>query len=468
MECLVTKLKGTVNDSTLLGLNELRLTLHYEDGFASNALKLRVANSAIIKALGGKMISLSNGSGYSPSVEIPANVFTPIYFQEGDTEISIPNKYDLQRIQNEVENGIYLKNLDIDSLKYCKNLSTINSIVDSGIHGNIESLSNTPLTMLVLINNNAEAGKIRGDISVLDNIPTKNIQDVFSGVTGELKKITKYLVLFMASEENDASLNVISESDVDAECSNVQVKMNVRNLNLNWLSKCHAIKSLGNLFSDTDKDVNVSGNVCTLAKDLNIAGSIFIKNAKGTDVQTLSDLPNSVYFLTQANRLGNKSLLLPLSWNGNTSGRTDLLALENVHFKTGTAQFIKDMSKCNNSHTSQNYYQAISIALADDLTQSAAQEDSELQDAISTLQGKGVTVSMVYSDTATNSISLMSAKEASKYGIVYKGKELIVEPTDTSKELIAPANDCLYQEFDTYEEAQAYVDANGLEYRQSE
>lgn len=56
----------------------------------------------------------------------------------------------------------------------------------------------------------------------------------------------------------------------------------------------------------------------------------------------------------------------------------------------------------------------------------------------------------------------MSEREAAKYGIVYKGKELIVEPADITKTLIAAANDCTYKEFDTLEEAQAFVSSNGL------
>lgn len=268
--------------------------------------------------------------------------------------------------------------------------------------------------------------------------------------------------MFITSEEDGTSLNVISENNVDADCSNFQTQMNVKSLNLNWLSKCKNLKSLSNLFSDTRKDINVSGNVCTLARDLNISGSIYIKNAKGTDVQTLSDLPNSVYFLTQTNNIIDKSLLLPLTWSGNTNSRTDLLALENVHFKSGTAQFIKDMSNLDNAHTSQPYLQRISIALADDLTSSAASADGALQTAISTLQEKGVTVSIVYSDTTANGIALMSAKEAPKYGIVYKGKELIIEPADTRKTLIAPANDCTYKEFATKEEAYNFIKSANL------
>lgn len=462
MECLVTKLKGVVSDSSLMGLNELRLTFHSGSDDTQKYVNLTFNEETTVKALNGGQISLRDGSGFASSVKVNANSATRVYFKEGDTEVSIPNKHALTAIHND---KTILSDLDLDSLKYCENLASINCIVDSGVHGDFESLKNLPLSMLVLVNNDTvDYGNVIGDISFLDNIATKNVQRIFSGVTGELKKITRYLILFITSEEDGTSLNVISENNVDANCSNFQTQMNVKSLNLNWLSKCKNLKSLSNLFSDTGKDINVSGNVCTLARDLNISGSIYIKNAKGTDVQTLSDLPNSVYFLTQTNKIIDKSLLLPLTWSGNTNSRTDLLALENVHFKSGTAQFIKDMANLDNAHTSYPYLQRISIALADDLTSSAAAGDNTLQTAISTLQRKGVTVSIGYSDTAANGIAVMSALDvdAPKYGIVYKGKELIIEPADTNKALIAPANDCTYKEFNSLEEAKAFIASNGL------
>lgn len=462
MECLVTKLKGVVSDSSLMGLNELRLTFHSGSDDTQKYVNLTFNEETTVKALNGGQISLQDGSGFASSVKVNANSATRVYFKKGDTEVSISNKHALTAIYND---KTILSDLDLDSLKYCENLASINCIVDSGVHGDFESLKNLPLSMLVLVNNDTvDYGNVIGDISFLDNIATKNVQRIFSGVTGELKKITRYLILFITSEEDGTSLNVISENNVDADCSNFQTQMNVKSLNLNWLSKCKNLKSLSNLFSDTRKDINVSGNVCTLARDLNISGNIYIKNAKGTDVQTLSDLPNSVYFLTQTNNIIDKSLLLPLTWSGNTNSRTDLLALENVHFKSGTAQFIKDMANLDNAHTSYSYLQRISIALADDLTSSAAAGDNALQTAISTLQGKGVTVSIGYSDTAANGIAVMSALDvdAPKYGIVYKGKELIIEPADTNKALIAPANDCTYKEFNSLEEAKAFIASNGL------
>lgn len=177
MECLVTKLKGVVSDSSLMGLNELRLTFHSGSDDTQKYVNLTFNEETTVKALNGGQISLQDGSGFASSVKVNANSATKVYFKEGDTEVSIPNKHALTAIYNE---KTILSDLDLDSLKYCENLTSINCIVDSGVHGDFESLKNLPLSMLVLVNNDTvDYGNVIGDISFLDNIATKNVQRIF-------------------------------------------------------------------------------------------------------------------------------------------------------------------------------------------------------------------------------------------------------------------------------------------------
>lgn len=463
MECLVTKLKGVVSDSSLMGLNELRLTFHSGSDDTQRYVSLTFNGETTVKALNGGQISLQAGSGFASSVKVNANSATNVYFKEGDTEVSIPNKHALTAIYND---KIILSDLDLDSLKYCENLASINCIVDSGVHGDFESLKNLPLSTLVLINNDtANSGNVTGDVSFLDNVATKNISAIFSSVTGTLKKLTTYNGLRIFVEDNSSWIDIASESDVDVSLTTLSVQTNMRNFDVDWLQKT-SIRNLS-ITGGTQQyaDITISGNLTKLYADKGITSSeLSLKGVKGTDVQDLSELPLTCYFVSEGSASKFSSALIPFTWNGNTKSRTGIIALENVHFKSNTAQFIKDMSTLNNEHTSQSYYQAITICLADDLTSSAASSDGVLQTAISTLQGKGVTVSIGYSDTAANGIALMSALDvdAPKYGIVYKGKELIIEPADTSKTLIAPANDCTYKEFNSLEEAKAFVSSNGL------
>lgn len=213
-------------------------------------------------------------------------------------------------------------------------------------------------------------------------------------------------------------------------------------------------------------DSRCDGDLIDALNGKSLSGNyLYLYRIITTSEQTLNKLHSNIYGI--ACWLKDRKYM-PLVWTTPTTQRNYILSISSGHIKSGTAQFIKDMSKLSlNPSATDNYQRKIDV-ISDDLTSSAASGDSELQTAISTLQEKGVTVSIEYSDTAVNGIAVMSAKKAPKYGIVYKDKELIVEPSDISRTLIAPANDCTYKEFDSYEEAQAYVDAHGLEYRKSE
>lgn len=51
---------------------------------------------------------------------------------------------------------------------------------------------------------------------------------------------------------------------------------------------------------------------------------------------------------------------------------------------------------------------------------------------------------------------------ANKYAIVYKGNELVIEPTDLRNATVSAANDCSYKEFDTLEDAQMFIKSANL------
>lgn len=60
-------------------------------------------------------------------------------------------------------------------------------------------------------------------------------------------------------------------------------------------------------------------------------------------------------------------------------------------------------------------------------------------------------------------------KLTKKYKVVHEGKQMVL-PLDREGDnaVVYPSVNATAVEFDTYEEAKAYVDAHGLEYRQSE
>ena len=60
-------------------------------------------------------------------------------------------------------------------------------------------------------------------------------------------------------------------------------------------------------------------------------------------------------------------------------------------------------------------------------------------------------------------------KLTKKYKVVHEGTKMVFPLTEEGDNAeVFPAVNATAVEFDSYEEAQAYVDANGLEYRKSE
>lgn len=60
-------------------------------------------------------------------------------------------------------------------------------------------------------------------------------------------------------------------------------------------------------------------------------------------------------------------------------------------------------------------------------------------------------------------------KLTKKYKVVHEGTKMVFPLTEEGDNAeVFPSVNATAVEFDTYEEAQAYVDAHGLEYKQSE
>ena len=60
-------------------------------------------------------------------------------------------------------------------------------------------------------------------------------------------------------------------------------------------------------------------------------------------------------------------------------------------------------------------------------------------------------------------------KLTKKYKVVHEGKQMVLPLREEGDNAVVyPSVNATAVEFDTYEEAKAYVDAHGLEYKQSE
>lgn len=447
MDCLVTKLKGTVDDTSLLKMGEMRLkksmVSSWNDKVQSFVIKFNEPVTLSIIGDGyftdkegttnkGKNLSISTGNSVS------------VYVSNGDFEISIPNKYAISRFNfNSGEGDDTLdaemnksKSFDVASLNYSNDLAYL-SLANTGAYGdargwNFPMLENVYLANSDIVLNTKAIGTLKLVKDVIAN--ALNID----GDISELSGLTAIQTLNLS--QTDISGDVASLSGLDT--------LLVLNIN-NCASVYGSLSSFTSLTKLTQLNLSytgVTGSVDSLSALADLASlSIAGLNVTGD----VSKLPNKIAFISGAGNTG-----AGFTWRSTRSGSAYIIALEQVNLGSYVDAMLNNQANCQigyTGHDSEPWYKVISAT---------GTRTSASDSAISTLQEKGFTVTVPVA-TDAKSISTMSL-DSGNYGIAYKDKELIVEPVDLTKMQIYPAKGVSVQKFDTLENAEKFIVSSGL------
>ena len=191
--CLVTKLKGTVQNSNLLRVGELRICVHKIDNpnGETQRINLNFTEDVKLEIIGdGYFTNATLVSNLGKSLTAKANTESLVYVSNGDFEIAILNKYALTKINTRTNKKTAIK--DIADLKYSSSLSYlgINSVENIGYLSDIKSLKT--LTYLSVSNANIEGSL--SDLESLTNlgyIIIGNTSNKLTGNVSSLKAMTK-------------------------------------------------------------------------------------------------------------------------------------------------------------------------------------------------------------------------------------------------------------------------------------
>ena len=215
-KCLVTKLAGSVNNSSLLKLGEIKVT--------SNLTTIGNPNDYIrVDGSVDKPVTLKMETGYfrasknsNDSIGTELTVDSPmeIFPSTGEHVISVIPKYNIQWLQNVV--------MDIDNLKFSKNLT--NLILSPSSCGDISSLKDLVMLKTLDIKN----AKIHGDISSLKH----------------LIKLTSFTLLNIQISGDIASLGTLTNMFFFELSSTDKIVGNISSLKT--LSKLNRFKILSN------------------------------------------------------------------------------------------------------------------------------------------------------------------------------------------------------------------------------
>lgn len=376
-KCLVTKLKGSSNNTELLKIGEMRIKFSKSPSTTSGkGFSLKFKETVTINILGeGYFTDSAYSENKGNTLVCNKDTLTKVYVSNHDMEISIPNKYALTSLYSNDKFGansskVMSAYLDLDSLKYSKGMDFL--VVD-GFHvtGNIDSLKE--LSSLMYLNlNNSEA----------------------TGNSNALKNLVKLTYLSLNNTNFEGNIDAFKDL----------ASIGVLSLNNTKLSgNIDSIKELSNLSSLNLINTNITGSIDSLSKAKKLIGfSLQNANSKYTgSINSFNDFTRLNSISIQYAKLTGDLALLPstvtfmsLPYNSEsvftwtkrpTSAK--VIAIEGAPPIVNIDKMLQDQAACQIGFdgSSPSYFKIISATG----TRSSASDA-----AVQTLQSKGYTVSI--------------------------------------------------------------------------
>lgn len=183
--CLVTKLKGIVDNKSLRKLDEL--IIDYTAGAATDYSKQKVKidsslGSPEIRVIGSKLVDTSGSDAQSTLGEN--------YVSNFDCHIYIDKRELLSDLSFDGERFAF----NLSYLLYCKNMANFTGSNSSGVKGDISCFKGTPKIKRISLYGDTN---VRGDISVLENYDIEQlILHSCPNITGTLDSLLNSTSLF--------------------------------------------------------------------------------------------------------------------------------------------------------------------------------------------------------------------------------------------------------------------------------
>jgi len=178
--CLVTKLKGIVDNDNLKKFGVLTLNIAEAD---SGGNRLVISGQVTGKArIIGNGHFTNTGSTFDPSGDIGTEVNIPFqgWSSNGNYKIEIDDKYNLSGTFNSGNS----QSLDLSDLMYN---TAFTRFTMKGCEGDIIALINkNPLLTTVICNNTENPSKVYGNLGDLESVNITNLNLSYSGITGNL------------------------------------------------------------------------------------------------------------------------------------------------------------------------------------------------------------------------------------------------------------------------------------------
>ena len=193
--CLVTKLNGSVDNTSLLRIGEMRISISKIDSpnHWTQSFNITVNNLTVLEIIGdGYFTDVNLTANNGKKTTLNPNVSEKVYVSNGNFEIAILDKYALVSILDydtySAGNSTYSQKnksiSDIGCFKYSTTLTNL-TLRNTNISGDIANLKNlTALTNLELSNTQIPLTGEISALSTLSNCGTMTL--TYSKLTGDL------------------------------------------------------------------------------------------------------------------------------------------------------------------------------------------------------------------------------------------------------------------------------------------
>ena len=372
-KCLVTKLKGSVDNNELLRIGEMRIKVESVESPTKDTQGFGVAftEPTTVEIVGDGYFTDNNLTENKGKSMVVSSLQGVIVSQA--TTVAIRNKYKLIHLNVFIPSGSPYginKVLNIDDLKYSTSLNSIHlsSMQASGDIANLKNLTN-------LINLILDATKVVGDIANLKNLTNLTALSIsrtnVSGDISNLKNLTNLEKL------------LLNNTKVAGDIVNLKDLTNLTELDLHKTQISGDIANLKNLtnltaFGLSNKQVPLTGDIGQL-NALSNCTQMTLSYSKLTG--DLAMIPSNCRFVSFLNDKGSV-----FTWSTRSS-TAKIIAIEGNASITNIDKMLQDQAQCQVGFSSNDsaWYKIISVA---------GNRTSASDNAVATLQQKGYTISI--------------------------------------------------------------------------
>ena len=333
-KCLITKLNGSVNNSELLKIGELRINFgKVQNPTKENrSLNIKVNKESKVELIGDGYFTDENlGANKGKSLLLSPNTNNYIYISNNDVAISISDKYALTGIFHQAVEYPWNASGDKSHIKY-----------------NLEDLKYSA----ALTNLSAKSANISGDISALTNLTALVTMDLSNTqISGDIANLKTLTALTSMS---------LSNTQVSGDIANLKTLTALTSMNLSNMQN------------------PLTGNISNL-KSLTKCTDIKLDYSKLTG--DLATLPASCRFVSFYKDKGST-----FTWTTRSSS-AKIIAIASTATLTNIDKMLQDQAQCQVGFSSSDDVWLKTISVTGNRT-------SASDDAVATLQQKGYTISI--------------------------------------------------------------------------